>query len=198
MKAIRVISIFSSLCLVALGQAFDAFAQRPGAYRLVLNDDPETVSAAKFAVSEKARKFGKTIVLTSIVHAQRQVVSGTNYKLCLKVKVNGTSKRSEAVVYRDLQKQYSLTGWTWGQCTKPPTPPETGTTPPSGRSFLFPSRIPDRASEARLCCNRAEVPTSTRPLGLIASLNRHHLDTAWPTGCKSRSLEVNLRNSRPA
>jgi Aspartic acid proteinase inhibitor len=197
-KAIRVISIFSSLCFVALGQTFDAFAQRPGAYRLVSNDDPEAVSAAKFAVSEKGRKFGKTIVLTSIVHAQKQVVSGTNYKLCLKVRVNGTSKRSEAVVYRDLQKQYSLTGWTWGQCTKPPSPPQTGTTPPSGQSFLFPLGIPDRASEVRYWLNHAEVPTSIGPLQVIASLNRYHLDIAWPTGCKSRSSEVNLRNSRPA
>jgi hypothetical protein len=146
MRSIRMIPILSILGLAVFGQAADAIAQRPGAYRLVSNDDPETVSAAKFAVSEKARKFGKTIVLASIVHAQRQVVSGMNYKLCLKVKVDGTSKRSEAVVYRDLKKQYSLTGWTWGQCTKPPSEPEAGATPQSGQSFL--SRSPDRANEA--------------------------------------------------
>jgi hypothetical protein len=148
MRTIRMIPILSILGLAVLGQATDAMAQRPGGYRLVSNDDPETVSAAKFAVGEKGRKFGKTIVLTSIVHAQRQVVSGVNYRLCLKVKVDGTSKRSEAVVYRDLKKQYSLTGWTWGQCTKPPSAPEAGATPQSGLSPSSSSTTIARAS----CC----------------------------------------------
>ena len=99
--------------------ASGALAQTPGGYRLVSNDDSESIAAAKFAVREEGQKLGKSIVFSSMVYAQRQVVSGTNYKLCLKVKVNGTSKRAETVVYRNLQKQYALTSWSWGQCTKP-------------------------------------------------------------------------------
>jgi hypothetical protein len=99
--------------------ASGALAQTPGGYRLVPNDDSESVAAAKFAIREEGQKLGKNIVFSSMVYAQRQVVSGTNYKLCLKVKVNGTSKRAETVIYRNLQKQYALTTWTWGQCTKP-------------------------------------------------------------------------------
>ena len=129
MSRIQLTSILSILCLTALGQASDTLAQRPGGYRLLSNDDPEAVSAAKFAVGEKGRTFGKTIVLTSIAHAQRQLVSGANYKVCLKVRVDGTSKRSEAVVYRNLQKQFSLTGWKWNECTKPPSATEAGVTP---------------------------------------------------------------------
>ncbi len=150
MSRIQLTSILSILCLTALGRTFDAFAQHPGGYHLLSNDDPETVSATKFAVGEKGRTFGKTIVLTSIVHAQRQLVSGVNYKLCLKVRVDGTSKRSEALVYRNPQKQYSLTSWTWGQCTKPPSATETGATPQPGQSSVSPLQSPARSSAAGL------------------------------------------------
>jgi Aspartic acid proteinase inhibitor len=105
--------------VVVFGLALETSAQTPGAYRLVPNDDPESLAAAKFAIREEGQKLGKTIVFTSMVYAQRQIVSGTNYKLCLKVKVNGTSKRAETVVYRNLQKQYNLTSWKWGECAKP-------------------------------------------------------------------------------
>jgi len=111
--------MLSILSFVELGLALETYAQTPGAYRLVPNDDSESLAAAKFAVQEEGQKLGKTVVFTSMVYAQRQVVSGTNYKLCLKVKVNGTSKRAETVVYRDLQKQFKLTSWKWGECMKP-------------------------------------------------------------------------------
>ena len=105
-------------------------AQTPGGYRLVPNDDSESIAAAKFAIREEGQKLGKTIVFTSLVYAQRQVVSGTNHKLCMKVKVNGTSRRAETVVNRDLQKQYTLTSWKWGECSKPA---ELRTNPPAAR-----------------------------------------------------------------
>lgn len=107
--------LYFFISVLALG----ALAQTPGGYRLVSNDDSESLAAAKFAVREEGQKLGKSIVFSSMVYAQRQVVSGTNYKLCLKVKVNGTSKRAETVIYRNLQKEYALTSWSWGQCTKP-------------------------------------------------------------------------------
>jgi Aspartic acid proteinase inhibitor len=139
LSRIQMTPILSFLCLAAFGHALESFAQTPGAYRLVANDEPEAVSAAKFAVGEKGQKLGKNLLLTSIVHAQRQVVSGTNYKLCLKVKLEGTSKRAEAVVYRNLQKQYSLTGWKWGECTKPATAPAVTPTSRSGQASSPPS-----------------------------------------------------------
>ena len=105
-------------------------AQTPGGYRLVPNDDTEAIAAAKFAVREEGQKLSKTVVFTSLVYAQKQVVSGTNHKLCMKVKVNGTSRRAETVVNRDLQKQYKLTSWTWGECSKPA---ELKTNPPASR-----------------------------------------------------------------
>ncbi len=116
MQATRILSV---LYFVAFGLALRTSAQTPGGYRLVSNDDPEALAAAKFAAREEGLKLGKTIVFASMAYAQRQVVSGTNYKLCMKVKVNGTSKRAETVVYRNLQRQYTLTSWRWGECTKP-------------------------------------------------------------------------------
>jgi hypothetical protein len=139
MGRMRITPVLSVLCLAVFGHVFGTSAQTPGAYRLVSNDDPEATSAAKFAVREKGQKLDKTMVLTSIVYAQRQVVSGMNYKLCLKVKVEGTSKRVETVVYRNLQKQYSLTSWKWGECTKPAELKTVAPTSPSGQSSLAPS-----------------------------------------------------------
>jgi len=122
------IRLLSFLYLVLFAIAPETLPQTPGGYRLVPNDDSESVAAAKFAVREEGQKLGKTIVFTSLVYAQRQVASGTNHKLCMKVKVNGSSKRAETVVYRDLQKQYKLTSWRWGECSKPP---ELKTNPPA-------------------------------------------------------------------
>ena len=124
------IRTLSFLFFVGFALATETPAQTPGGFRLVPNDDSESISAAKFAVREEGQKLGKTIVFTSMVYAQRQVASGTNHKLCMKVKVNGTSKRAETVVNRDLQKQYKLTSWRWGECSKPA---ELKTNPPASR-----------------------------------------------------------------
>ena len=124
------IRTLSFLCFVVFGLAPEASAQTPGGYRLIPNDDSESISAAKFAVREEGQKLGKSIVFTSLVYAQRQVGSGTNYKLCMKMKVNGTSKRAETVVNRDAQKQYTLTSWRWGECSKPA---ELKTSPPAAQ-----------------------------------------------------------------
>ena len=118
------------LYFVVFALAPETPAQTPGGYRLVPNDDSESMAAAKFAVREEGQKLGKTVVFTSMVYAQSQVASGTNYKLCMKVKVNGTSKRAETVVNRDLQKRYTLTSWKWGECSKPA---ELKTSPPASR-----------------------------------------------------------------
>ena len=131
-KILKTQLFFLSCCLISM-LAFDALAQAPGGYRLVSNDDPESVAAAKVAVRLEGEKLGKNIVFSSMVYAQRQVVSGTNYKLCLKVRVNGTSKRAETVIHRNLQKEYALTSWKWGECTKPAELRTSPPAPPPGR-----------------------------------------------------------------
>lgn len=134
MRMIHTTKLLVLLYCLILVLAFGAFAQVPGGgYRLVPNDDSESLAAAKFAVRQEGQKLSKDIVFSSMVYAQRQVVSGTNYKLCLKVKVNGTSKRAETVISRNPQKQYTLTSWIWGQCTKPAELRTHTSASPSGR-----------------------------------------------------------------
>ena len=110
------------LALVALYVAFAclnaASAQiRTGGYKEVANDDSEVVAAADFAVNEQGQKQEVSISLVSIEHAEQQVVAGINYRLCLKVEIDGETQEVKAVVYRNLQKEYSLTSWEQESCS---------------------------------------------------------------------------------
>jgi hypothetical protein len=109
------------IALVALNIAFSCtdavLAQRVGGYKEAATDDAEVVAAANFAVGEEGRKAETSITLASIEHAEIQVVAGINYRLCLKV-ATGDDEPSDVkvVVYRNLQKAYSLTSWVEESC----------------------------------------------------------------------------------
>jgi ABC-type Na+ efflux pump permease subunit len=90
---------------------------RTGGYKEVANDDSEVVAAADFAVNEQGRKQEASITLVSIEHAEQQVVAGINYRLCLKVETDGETQEVKAVVYRNLQREYSLTSWEQESCS---------------------------------------------------------------------------------
>jgi len=112
--------------LAALGLVFGSFAvclaQRMGGYKEVAKDSPEVHEAAEFAVQEQGKKQEMTYKLVSIAHAESQVVAGINYRLCLKVGYHkadddaDTTEFVRAVVYRNLQKEYSLTSWAQENC----------------------------------------------------------------------------------
>ena len=93
-----------------------------GGYKEIDKDDAEAQAAAEFAVAEQAKKQDTTIKLVSVEHAESQVVAGINYKLCLKVEVEDKENNVDAteevqvVVYRNLQKAYSLTSWQQADC----------------------------------------------------------------------------------
>jgi len=83
---------------------------------------PEVVAAANFAVTEQAKAIQKELKtatklsLVSIVSAEEQVVSGMNYHLTLKVKLNGKVKKAEATVWWQAwnkEAPYKLTSWKW-------------------------------------------------------------------------------------
>jgi copper homeostasis protein (lipoprotein) len=76
----------------------------------------EVQIAADFAVAAKGKKLNQEIRLDNISKAERQMVAGTNYRLCLKVSISKASQSVEAIVYRDLKGQYSLTSWTLRPC----------------------------------------------------------------------------------
>jgi hypothetical protein len=84
---------------------------------------PEVVAAANFAVTEQAKVIQKEqktaatkLSLVSIISAEEQVVSGMNYHLKLKVKLNGKLKKAEATVWWQAwnkEAPYRLTSWKW-------------------------------------------------------------------------------------
>jgi hypothetical protein len=119
------------IVLVALGVAFGCTIVglgqgRPivGGYKVVATDDPDVQAAAEFAVSEQKKKQGEEQVsLVSIEHAERQVVAGTNFRLCLKVSKAADEDDAgeepqdvKVVVFRSLKNEYSLKSWEEEDC----------------------------------------------------------------------------------
>lgn len=99
-----------------------AYAQRVGGYKPIAATDPAAKEAADFAVDAQMEKSGKKIELVKLNKAERQIVQGTNYKLCLKVKSEGAEGEAdvthfvEAIVYVDLKRNYSLRSWKPTDC----------------------------------------------------------------------------------
>jgi hypothetical protein len=107
---------------VMFGSAAVSQAQtRPpmvGGYKEAPTDDPEVRAAAEFAIGAQGEKENITIKLHSIEHAERQVVAGTNYKMCLRVGKGDDPEDADVmvVVFRSLKKEYSLKSWVEETC----------------------------------------------------------------------------------
>jgi len=120
-NSLRGITILIALSVIVSSVAV-GFAQRVGGYKEVAKDSPEVEAAAEFAVKEQGRKQEMTYKLVSIEHAESQTVAGINYRLCLKVGYHkedddvDTTEFVRTVVYRNLQKEYSLTSWAQENC----------------------------------------------------------------------------------
>jgi hypothetical protein len=115
-KNLPIVFMFVALIVIS-GNAFGVLAQGPpivGNYREASKIDREVVSAARFAIKSEKRKQGGRLSLVSIERAERQVVAGFNYRLCLKVKMKDETKDVTAVVYKNLRQKYALTSWDTG------------------------------------------------------------------------------------
>ena len=94
-----------------------------GGYNTVPVDNKEVVAAAAFAIEAQKKAIqektgGKpaNLELITILKAEQQVVAGMNYRLTLKVKLNGKEKTAETIVWRQAWRQpnpYQVTSWTW-------------------------------------------------------------------------------------
>ena len=99
-------------------------AQRTGGYREIDKADEGAAAAAEFAVKDQSEKKELTYKLVSVEKAETQTVAGINYRLCLKVSYQKQGEDSETnefvkvVVFRSLQKEYSLTSWSEEACSK--------------------------------------------------------------------------------
>jgi hypothetical protein len=95
-----------------------------GGYKPISTDDAGVVEAAENALSQQAEKEGVSLTLVSVERAEVQVVAGTNYRLCLKVAVGdeddeaGEPQDVQVVVFRSLQKTYSLKSWEDSDCSE--------------------------------------------------------------------------------
>jgi hypothetical protein len=87
-----------------------------GGYSEAPQTDRDVISAAQFAIAKESRKKGVRVTLVSIEHAERQVVAGLNYKLCLRVKIKGKTQDVTTIVYQNLKQKYSLSSWEKGDC----------------------------------------------------------------------------------
>jgi hypothetical protein len=88
-----------------------------GGYRATAKTDPNAVAAADFAITAQSAKTGYAFKLVDLVKAERQVVAGSNYKLCMQVSADGDEAFYVlAVVYVDLKKNSKLTSWADSDC----------------------------------------------------------------------------------
>lgn len=116
MKNISLIIIAFSF-LFLFGFAGKTPAQIAGGYNATDAKSADVNLAARFAVTKESKKFGKKLKFVSVSQAARQVVAGTNYKVCLKVRDGRKTRTATAVVYQNLKQKYSLTSWDWDNCS---------------------------------------------------------------------------------
>lgn len=94
-----------------------------GGYSTVETDSAEVLAAAKSAVKAQAKKQRTKIKLSGISKAERQVVAGSNYRLCLQIETTEKGKKTavpqtiQTVVFLNLKQKYSLTSWAVAACT---------------------------------------------------------------------------------
>jgi hypothetical protein len=95
----------------------------PGGYRSASVTNREVIAAAKYAVTaqEKTMQDKKNpkpakLKLVKILKAHQQVVAGMNFRLKLKVSLNGKDRDAEVVVWWQAWRKpdpYRLTSWHW-------------------------------------------------------------------------------------
>lgn len=118
MKSDKSYAILAFAFVVVLTFASASFAQiKVGGYKAVSVEDATVVAAADFAVAAQTDKTEVEIELGEIVKAERQVVQGSNYRLCMLVSSGGDEAfYVQAVVYRDLKRAFKLTSWAESNC----------------------------------------------------------------------------------
>ena len=94
-------------------------AQIPGGFSPAKTEAPETLSAARAAVSAQAGNLR----LKKVDSAQTQVVAGLNYRLGLHVLEGTKERRAEATVWRQLDGTFKVVSWKWHDVTAQETGP---------------------------------------------------------------------------
>ncbi len=97
------------LVLLVAACSFMGQTQRPmpGGYTTTEVTSNDVIRAASFAIKAQEKASGKTtrLELVEILEAENQVVAGMNYRLKLKVKLNGREKTAEAIVWWQARRK---------------------------------------------------------------------------------------------
>lgn len=110
--------LLAALCIVFFCVSA-SFAQiKTGGYKTVDVSDAGVAEAAEFVVRELGRKDEIELSLESVERAERQVVAGTNYRLCLLIRYPAQEEDEEeivstmqVVVFRSLKNEFNLKSW---------------------------------------------------------------------------------------
>lgn len=133
MKTEYILTGIAGVLLLTAACPETCLAQQPGvgAYAAAAVNNKEVVAAAAFAVraQENTLRGDKDkdkdreqdlepprLELVTIMRAEQQVVAGMNYRLELKVKLNGKERNAEAIVWWQAWRKpdpYKLTSWRW-------------------------------------------------------------------------------------
>jgi hypothetical protein len=119
----KVFLVFVAVAFMAIFSVAEASAQTnvepqiTGGYSDTPVTSKEVKAAAAVAIADHNKATKDSAKLVSITKAQLQVVAGLNYRICMKIKVNGKVRRVTAVVYKDLKQKSSLSMWTPGNCS---------------------------------------------------------------------------------
>lgn len=117
MKLNKNVALLLSAFALVLTFTTASFAQMVGGYKVVASTDAGAVAAADFAVEAQTEKSGTEYTLEAIVKAERQVVQGSNYRLCMEVGTGGDDTSFvQAVVYVDLKGNKKLSSWVDSTC----------------------------------------------------------------------------------
>ena len=114
LTGIAVLVLLATACSMA-GQAQQSM---PGGYTTIAVTDDKVIRAATFAIKAQEEVSGKTssLELVKILEAESQVVAGVNYRIKLRVRLNGKERIAEAIVWwRAWRKPepYQLMSWNW-------------------------------------------------------------------------------------
>lgn len=113
----RIVAILALLTGVMIVNAAAQSDPIVGGYGPAGVTDRAVKQAAAVAVRDHARKEHHSVSLVRIVKAEQQVVSGMNYRLCLRVRrPHHKAHNVTAVVYQPIRKKMRLTDWTEGGC----------------------------------------------------------------------------------
>jgi hypothetical protein len=110
-----------AVIVTILTLAASASSQMVGGYKPIAVNDWVT-SVGTYALGKVSAETKKNIELLEVVKAERQVVQGSNYRLCMQVALAGSDDdfHIQAIVYQDLKNNYSVTKWVATDCTAVP------------------------------------------------------------------------------